>query len=202
MGTLPFSAAILAGGDSKRMGENKAFVKLGDKALIDIIVGKLHPLFAEVLIVTDKAEALSYLPVRLVADIYKEGEKNTLRGIHAALSEALHPACFIVACDMPFISKGLIAYMAAFAMDYDLVAPRLEGYYQPLFAFYHKQALTVINEALEQKQYRVTALFQNQKLRVRNIDEETVSIYDPRQLSFLNINTREMLRCAEKYLNA
>ncbi|MEW5921955.1 MAG: molybdenum cofactor guanylyltransferase [Bacillota bacterium] len=199
MKRLSLSAAVLAGGESKRMGENKAFLKLGGKRLIEIIVEELHHLFAEVIVVSDNPQELVYLPARLAGDIYREGEKNALRGIHAALSAAFHPSCFVVACDMPFLSLGLIEHMAAFALEYDLVAPRLDGHYQPLFSFYNKMGLPAITVALEQKQYKISSLFR--KLRVKEIGEDVVNIYDPKQLSFLNINTREVLRYAEAYLN-
>ncbi len=192
---LPFSAAVLAGGESKRMGEDKAFIKLGSQRLIEIIVRKLNSLFAEVIIVSDKHKELSYLSVRLVTDILREGEKNSLRGIHAALSAASYPSCFIAACDMPFLSLGLIRHMAVFALDYDLVAPFLDGYYQPFFCFYNQRVLPAISEALELKHYKVTSLFD--KLRVKKIDKDIVEMYDPAQLSFLNINTPDVLRYAE-----
>ena len=73
---LPFSAVLLAGGDSKRIGTNKAFLELKGKPLIDIIFWKLEKLFSEVIIVTECIEKLSYLPAKLTSDIYNEGKKS------------------------------------------------------------------------------------------------------------------------------
>ena len=186
---LSFSAAVLAGGESKRMGKNKAFLKLGGRRIIDLIVEELQTLFAEVIVVTDSPSEMASLTVRLVEDIFTGGKKNSLRGVHAALHTALYPSCFIMACDSPFLSLPLIEHMASFAREYDLVAPWLDGYYQPLFSFYNKTSLPVITEALEQKFYRIYALFDY--LHVKKISKSAVRSYDPRQLSFFNINTRE-----------
>ena len=62
MQKLPFSAVILAGGDSKRMGTNKAFLKLEGRNLIDIVFEKLNDLFKEVIVVTDRLEEFLLTP--------------------------------------------------------------------------------------------------------------------------------------------
>lgn len=195
---LALSAAVLAGGDSKRMGKNKAFLELGGERLIDLIVSRLSKLFAEVFVVTNDPGKLSYLPVRLEEDIYKQGEKNSLRGIHTALNKASYFSCFVTACDMPFISLSLIKYMSDYTKEYDLVTPKLDGYYQPMFSFYNKKILPVIDEALMKRKYKITSLFK--ELKTKEIFADIVSLYDPKQLSFININSPEIFRWAEAYI--
>lgn len=180
------------------MGKNKAFLELGGKRLVDIIVYELGKLFREVIVVTDIPEKMAYLPVRLAEDIHKEGEKNALRGIHAALTVASHSSCFITACDMPFLSLSLIKYMASFARDYDLVAPKVDGYYQPMFSFYNKTSLPLINKALVQQTYKITTLFE--KLHTKVIFADVVNTHDPKQLSFININSPDIFSWAEAYI--
>lgn len=196
MAKIMLSAAVLAGGESKRMGENKAFLKLDGRYLIELIIDKLCRLFTDVMVVTDMVREMDFLPVRLVEDLYTEGEKNALRGIHAALAAASQPSCFILACDMPFLSPALIKHMSSFAEDYDLIVPRLEGHYQPLFSFYHKKCLPYIHGALEQEYYKISSIYE--KLNIKVIDEIAVQIYDPKQLSFFNINSRDDFHCAER----
>ncbi|HAP32490.1 MAG TPA: molybdenum cofactor guanylyltransferase [Firmicutes bacterium] len=198
MAMIMLSAAVLAGGESKRMGENKAFLRLDGRYLIELIIEKLCRLFTEVMVVTDMVREMDFLPVHLVEDVYHEGEKNALRGIHAALTATSQQSCFILACDMPFLSPALIKHMSSFAEDYDLIVPRLDGHYQPLFSFYHKKCLPFIHRALEQKYYKISSLYDNFNVKV--IDEITVQIYDPKRLSFCNINNRDDFRCAERLL--
>lgn len=198
MTKLMLSAAVLAGGDSKRMGEKKAFLKFDGRYLIELIVEKLCHLFAEVMVVTDKVQEMDFLPARLVEDIYIEGEKSALRGVHAALSATSHHSCFILACDMPFLSSPLIRHMSFFAEDYDLVVPLLDGHYQPLFSFYHQKCLPVIHEALEEKHNKISRLYDRFNMKV--IDEIAVQAYDPKRLSFFNINNRNDFCYAERLL--
>lgn len=198
MAKIMLSAAVLAGGDSKRMGENKAFLQFDGRYLIELIVEKLCHLFTEVMVVTDIGQKMCFLPVRLVEDIYNEGEKNALRGIHAALTATAQQSCFILACDMPFLSPSLIKHMSSFAEGYDLVVPRLDGHYQPLFSFYHKKCIPVIHKALEQKHYKISPLYD--RLNIKVIDEIAVQTHDPKRRSFFNINDRDDFCYAERLL--
>ena len=91
---LSLSAILLAGGENKRMGIKKAFLKIGDKTFIDIIHQKMHELFAEIIVVTDISQDFSHLHARITTDIIQDGKKNALRGIHAGLSVASNPGLF------------------------------------------------------------------------------------------------------------
>jgi len=186
---ISFSAAVLAGGDSKRMGTNKAFLKLDGKDLIEIVYEKIAALFKEVIIVTDRPGEFRHLPAILTTDFIREGDKNALRGIQAGLTVASFPACFVVACDMPFLSLPLIHYMSSFTEDFDVVVPRVGTYYEPLFAFYNKNALGTINSHLAGKKFKIFDLFS--VLKVKEISEQRIRTFDPKMLSFFNINTRE-----------
>jgi molybdopterin-guanine dinucleotide biosynthesis protein A len=194
---LPFSAVLLAGGDSKRIGTNKAFLELKGKPLIDIIFWKLEKLFSEVIIVTECIEKLSYLPAKLTSDIYNEGEKNPLRGIHAGLSLSTAPSSFVVACDMPFISHPLIRYMSHFALNFDVVVPQYGTYYQPLFAFYNKTTLEAIVQALVNREYKVARIYA--QLNVKKIHNNVIQFFDPCYLSFFNVNSKEDYLKAKEY---
>jgi len=193
---LSFSAVLLAGGDSKRMGTNKAFLVLEGRNLIDIVFEKLHSLFEEVIVVTDRTAEFAYLPARVTTDLVNGGEKNALRGIQAGLTLSRHASSFVVACDMPFLSLPLIRYMSRFAGEFDVVVPRCGPYYEPLFAFYSKTALEAINRQLERKKLKIFALYS--RLSVKEIGEDIVKFFDPQMLSFYNINTREDFQTAKK----
>lgn len=193
---LSLSAVVLAGGDSKRMGTNKAFLKLDGQNLIDIVFERLDRLFREIIIVTDRLDEFAYLPAKLTTDFVKDGEKNPLRGIQAGLTVSCYTSAFVVACDMPYLNLPLIQYMSRFAKDFDVVVPRIGCFYEPLFAFYNKTTLEVINSHLEKKIFKIFDFYAT--LNIKEIDEHTVKIFDPEMLSFYNINTREDYLKAKK----
>lgn len=196
---MDLSAVILAGGDSKRMGTNKALLTLDNVCLIDMIVEKLTANFREVLIVTDNGRDFQHLNAVIVKDIIKQGEKNALRGVHAGLFHASSPAAFFVACDMPFLSSPLIHFMSKYALEYDAVVPRVGGYFQPLFAFYHRRILERITRSLEQQSFKITDFYAG--LNMKEIDEASIQLFDPGMRSFFNINTRKDYEQALSFLS-
>lgn len=197
---LPFTAVLLAGGESKRMGRDKAFLKLGKERLIDIVFRKLDHLFSEVIIVADRWQDLNYLPAKkFTGDLFKKSEKCALRGVHAGLSLATSPSCFIAGCDMPFLSLPLIRYMSRFTADFDIVAPHLEGHYQPLYAFYKKSILGFVTQRLESNKLQLQGIYPH--LKVKAIGEGAVKRFDPQLLSFHNVNTKENFQKAQKFYN-
>ena len=189
MTKLPLSAVILAGGDSKRMGTNKAFLRLEDSNLIDLVFNRVNSLFAETIVVSDRLEELAYLPAKFTRDLFTGVEKSALRGIHAGLTVSSYPASFVIGCDMPFFSLSLINYMSRFAIQYDVVVPRHGEHFQPLFAFYNKTTLDLILERLKENKLKISDLYRS--LRIKDIVEDTIKEFDPHFFSFNNINTRD-----------
>jgi molybdopterin-guanine dinucleotide biosynthesis protein A len=196
---LSFSAVLLAGGNSRRMGIDKASLTLGADKLIDISFKKLDSLFSEVIIAADRWRKFSYLPAKFTDDLIKKGEKSSLRGIHSGLSLSTYCSSFIIGCDMPFLSLPLIDYMSRFAVDFDIVVPRLGEYYQPLFAFYKKSTLESITRQLKENKLKLTGFYAH--YRVREITEEAIRHFDPQLLSFFNVNTKENYKTAQKIYN-
>lgn len=180
-------AVILAGGDSKRLGQPKALLDFNGRSLIEIMVTRLFELFPEITVVTDRPELYGDLPVRLTGDLLKEGEKSPLRGIHAGLISSTLPYQFMVACDMPFLNLELIKYMGRVVSGYDAVVPLIGRYYQPLYAFYNRSCIDIIEKQLSLGRYRVTELYAGLKIRYISLPE--ILRFDPDQKTFININT-------------
>lgn len=183
-------AIILAGGDSKRLGRPKALLDFNGRPLIALMVEWLGKLFPDIIVVTDRPELYSDLPVRLTGDLLKQKEKSPLRGIHAGLSVSSHPYQFVAACDMPFLNLELIKYMGRFAPDYDAVVPHVGGeYFQPLHAFYKRTCIDIIERQVNRGHYKVSDFYRN--LKIKFISRSEIARHDPDQESFININTWE-----------
>ena len=184
------TAIVLAGGGSTRMGLNKALMKLGDETIIERTVKPLMEVFEEVIIITDTPEAYSFLKgVSFYSDVKELKERNSMIGIYSGLLRAKYSKAFVVACDMPLLSKELLIYMKQQLYDEDILIPVVNGFYEPLHAFYSKSCLTVFEECIDRKKYKVTATFD--RFKIKTIDEERIRGYDKELLSFININTYE-----------
>jgi molybdenum cofactor guanylyltransferase len=186
---LEISGIILAGGKSQRMGEDKAFIKIGEKPIIETIIDLFQKVFKETLIVTNRKDSYLYLKVGVYEDIFPE--QGALGGLYTGLFRSNSFNSFVAACDMPFLNKRVINYVCQQADGYDVVVPRTEDGFQPLHALYSKRCLGPIETILMEKKTRIVDLYP--LVRVRVVDfREFVSV-DPEMQSFVNINTPEEL---------
>ena len=189
---------ILAGGDSKRLGQPKALLDFNGESLIELMVKKLGGYFDDVLLVTDRRELYQNLSVQITGDMFLHQVKSPLRGIHAGLKFSALPYQFVIACDMPFINMGLVNYMAQFINDYEAVIPFIGGHFQPLHSFYHRSIIGVIEKQLQAGNYKITDFYQ--MIKHRKIYEDEVNHFDPDHSTFININTAEDYRAASKLI--
>ncbi len=196
----PFSLAIIAGGQSRRMGRDKAFVELGGKALIQRVIERSANLGqSETILITNKPAQYAHLGLPMFRDILPD--KGSLGGIYTALARANNPAVLVLACDMPFIHTELLRFMIEqVSEDTDIVVPRVEAYPQGLHAIYKKTCIAPIAEQLAANRLKIIRFYD--QMRVRYLDEADYAPFDPQGRSFANLNTPEELAEAERLLAA
>ena len=176
------SAAILAGGSSRRMGEDKSLLSIGGKPLIRSIHDQLLCWFNEVLVSTNEPARHGFLGARTVSDLVPG--QGPLMGIRSVVEAASHERVFVTACDIPVVHLDTVIDMLLLAERYDCVVARSESGTEPLFAVYGKSALSAMREALEAGERRIDAIFP--RVRTAFYDLGTAPWYR-------NLNTREDL---------
>jgi molybdopterin-guanine dinucleotide biosynthesis protein A len=179
------TVAILAGGRSSRMGTDKAFVKVLGRPLIEDILAQVAGLGDEALIVTNRPDDYSYLGVPLFTDVLPD--KGALGGLYSALYAATRRHVLCIACDMPFVVHPLLDHLISLIPEGDAVVPRLAGEAEPFRAIYSRDCLGPIRAALDAGRMRVISFFPD--VHVRYVDEAEIDRFDPRHLSFFNVNT-------------
>jgi molybdopterin-guanine dinucleotide biosynthesis protein A len=187
MHEMKISGIILAGGKSRRMGHDKAFLALGGQSLIEIVIERVQAVAAEVIVVTNTPLRYAHLATRLVGDIYRG--VGTLGGMHAGLTAARHDYALVVGCDMPFLNPLLLTYMASLAPQYDAVVPQVDGLFEPLHAIYSRSCLPLIEDRICARQWEAFSFYP--QARVRYFDREEMVRFDPALLSLRNANTPE-----------
>jgi molybdopterin-guanine dinucleotide biosynthesis protein A len=187
------SGVVLAGGQSRRLGRDKAVERVGDEALIERVIHRLSQVTSETVVVVaaeDKAAQLSLPPwVRTTADLYPG--TGSLGGIFTGLAAARGSYSVVVACDMPFLNLGLLRFMLDLISDYDAVVPRIKGRPEPLHAVYSKSCLGPIERMLVDGELKIAGFFD--EVNVAFVEEDDISTFDPHHLSFFNINTQRDL---------
>ncbi len=183
------SAVVLAGGGSKRMGRNKALLKIGDKRMIQMVVEVLQGLFDEVLLVTRNPSTFYMLDdVKFVMDAIDTRKKNSLIGLYSGLLEARNEFIFIVPCDMPFLNIKLIKHMVETLDGEDVRVPMVGPHFQPLHGLYRKTCLPYIKNQLDEENYKIIDFYDH--VLVRPVCETEIRRIDPGLNGFVNINTQ------------
>ena len=178
---------ILAGGASTRMGSDKAFLPWGNTTMIEHVLNTISPLVDEIIVAVDDALRFKSLGVRVVEDIVPGA--HALGGIYSGLQAASFSRCFVCACDMPFLDKRLIRFLAEQDQSFEIVIPMTKQGLEPLHAVYARSVLSVIKKELQRGAWDVKALVS--KVHSLIVRQEVISLYDPEELSSVNINTQE-----------
>jgi len=184
------TAVILAGGRSRRVGESKPFLKWGFRTLIAHAVASLSPLFEDMLIVANRENVRALKRLfpsfpRIVLDVVED--KGPLGGLHAGLISAGSFAAFVSGCDMPLLNPKLVSFLKGLSEGYDAVVPRTPKGLEPLHSIYTKNCLPVIEDRLRESDLKPKAVLS--RLKVRYVEPEEMTPFDPELLSFANINT-------------
>ena len=180
------------------MGRDKTVETVGNTSLLERVVSYLSLFNSDIIIVAATKQYLpqvsGYAKLRIVVDTYPD--KGPLGGVFTGLvaSDSLYN--LVVACDMPFLNQALLRYMIGLADGFDLVVPRLGDMVEPLHAVYSRNCLTTIKDLLEQGKMRFADLLT--LVKVRYVEAEEINLFDPKHLSFFNINTEADLKTAQE----
>jgi molybdopterin-guanine dinucleotide biosynthesis protein A len=180
------------------MGRNKAFLELGGRSMIGIVIERMELVCAEVLVVAGDARPYADLGVSVVEDRFHG--IGVLGGVHAGLDAAAHELALIVGCDMPFLNANLLWAFAEWAERADVVVLRFGDQVEPLHAAYRRTCLPAIGRAIQAGRRRVVSFFSH--VRVRYVAPEEVEPFDPDLRSFRNINTLQEWRAAREEWHA
>lgn len=187
---------ILAGGKSSRMGEDKAFLTLGERTFLERLIEKGEAYgFTDILAVGVKEFAVRDTLAAAAADIYRG--RGPLGGLHAGLAQGRSPAYFVVSCDMPLLDFAVVDALRAALRGGALAAvPVHAGGAEPLAAIYRAECAPVIEKMLcGEDERRVMRLYD--RIDARMVGCEKFSA------GFFNVNTPESYMAARaKYKNS
>lgn len=196
--TIPCTGVILSGGLNKRFdGENKAFISVGGRRIIDRLLDVFSDLFDEIILVTNHPELFLQWDLTIVTDIIDL--RSSLTGIHTGLFYSNNPYAFFSACDTPFLKKELVEILVKqIEQKIDIIMPETAAGFEPLCAIYSKRCLKPAEDHLKANKVKIQWAFRSN--RIKNIPENQLRTVDPELRSFLNINTPEDLVRAEEMI--
>jgi molybdopterin-guanine dinucleotide biosynthesis protein A len=181
------SCIVLAGGMNTRIGRQKAFLRIGGATLFDHQMKVLNGFFKEIIIVTNEPENFKNFDGKVVRDIIPG--LGPLGGLYSGLAVSSCIYSLLMACDMPFINLELLKYMISQINRNDIVIPRSSKGVETLFAIYSINCLESIKRQIDTRHLKLVDILNSHN--VRFITREEIQDFDPRELTFININTFE-----------
>jgi len=203
--SLKNSAVILAGGFSRRFGQDKGLIDLGGKPLVLHVVDRVSKVVDETVVVVslsvqkEKFESLLGRKANVVVD--KHENQSPLVGALTGFESAKSVYSLLLPCDTPFISSQIAKFLLDICVNRGAAIPKWpNGYIEPLQAAYHtKLASTAAKKALEQGKLDLRSMITHLR-GVRYVSTMVLRQMDPKLLTFFNINTPGDLKRAESLL--
>lgn len=189
---------ILAGGSSRRMGEDKNRLLLGDRTLLAHVIGRVAMVCDPVVVVARSAGDYPGCGAAVVADRWPGG--GPLGGLITGLDALTTSWAAVVAGDLPFVEPAVLAGLLGLRAGWDAVVPDVGGLPQPHCAVYAKAAVSVASAVFDAGGRSLRELLDAPGLRVLYVRDERLREWDPDLVSFLNINTPEDLDLAREML--
>lgn len=196
------SVAILAGGQSSRMGSDKAMLRLQQKGptLLERVIAATSSLTGDLFVVSRSEDDYRGFGVPVVAD--RVPGTGVLGAIGTALQHAMHSNVLVVSCDMPFLNEAALSWMTSINDQCDAIVPVFNQQthqggdftYQTLHAVYRRSCLQAIESELRKGNRKVISFFD--KVIVRQVSEMEMRAFDPELLTFMSVNTPEALQQA------
>ena len=196
---IDVTGVLLAGGKSRRMGEDKRYLVVGKQTLLERGLGVLRSIFQEVFIVIAQDSPPLEVDARVVRDLVPDC--GSLGGLYTGLARATTPSIFVVACDMPFLDSGVITQFTIRRAIADIVMAKLAARLHPMHALYDKRCLPVLEQMIRARQLKIQEIVSHPSLRVRYVTEADLLTIDPSGRSFQNVNTPADLEVARSLLN-
>jgi len=185
------SLALLAGGQSTRMGFDKVFAPFPGGSLIEWVYHRLAPLFEHAFVVARDAARFHSLGISVVTDALSES--GSAVGVYSAVLASPTERVLCVACDMPFVTPGLLWALADGSRGYDVFVPRHGEYLQPLCAAYGKGVLEAYYRFIISGGRRIFDIYP--ELKTGYLDVGNARFGEPEQI-FFNVNTPDELELA------
>jgi len=193
---MALTAFILAGGQSSRMGGEKALLEFGGRTLLEHALEKARAVAEAVYVVGAREKFNSFGPV--LEDAYPRC--GPLAGIHAALRSTQSELNLVLAVDTPFVEERFLRYLVEKSQESAalVTVPQTQDGWHPLCAVYRREFAEAAEAALRARHFKIDALFSPGQTRTISAAELEKFAFDPAM--FQNLNTPQELAAARRRL--
>lgn len=182
---------VLCGGQSRRMGQPKAWLPFGDELMLQRVVRLLRTVVSPIVVVAAPDQNVPPLPDDIILVRDEEKGKGPLQGLSTGLDHLKEEvdAVYLSSCDVPFLQPAYVQLLLALLGEHDICVPHVDGFHHPLAAIYRMSVRHTVTELLSEDRLRPFFLFE--KVPTRVVDAEELRHVDPEMQTFRNLNTPE-----------
>jgi molybdopterin-guanine dinucleotide biosynthesis protein A len=183
-----WTAAILAGGESRRLGKgHKAALQLGGASVLDRQLALLGRVVGRTIIIANDPTVYGDYGVPVVPDLAPH--RGALGGLYTAIQAAGTDRTLVIACDMPFLTEPLLSYLVEAGRTVDIAIPRTTRGYEPLCATYSRGSAAELLRRIDEKRFKLSEVALIAGLTIREIASKELERFGPEDVLFFNINT-------------
>lgn len=180
------SGIILAGGTSRRMGTDKALLRLPDgSTLLARTVQILREVVDDVVVAGRDIFPPEIAPVTAVPDIGPT--RGPLGGLVTGLCHARYQWAFVLAVDLPLLKADTLRALMVFRPEAEAVVPVVSGRPQPLLGLFNRSTVERARDRLGAGDYRLQTFIE--EVRTRWVPGEELRAVDPDLRTFTNVNS-------------
>ena len=191
-------AIVLCGGQSSRMGRDKATLPFGSELLLQrivrIVCQVVDPCF--IVVVASPKQIVPELPAQVVVARDTRLGRGPMEGIAAGMRAM--PSCvdaiYATSCDVPLLMPEFLSMMFERLGDHDIAVPYDGRFHHPLSAVYRYKVLAVIESLLASDRLRLNYLFN--EVPTSKVPTEELRAVDPDLATLMNLNQPEDYTCA------
>lgn len=185
-GDAEITGIILAGGQSSRMGYDKALALYKGSPMITYSIKLLKPFCKRILISTGNPLHKAF-GLETIGDVYKN--TGPMGGIFSCLLQSMTQANICLPCDVPEMKPEIIENLLSLYTGNSCVVP-LTPKPEPLIAIYPQEVTPLIQQLIKKKIYRMTEIFE--KFPVTYADLSGLNLQNPK-MYFANVNNPDDL---------
>jgi molybdopterin-guanine dinucleotide biosynthesis protein A len=186
------ASLVLCGGESRRMGRSKAWLRFGPELMLQRVVRLVATVADPIVVVAAPGQDLPEVTgaVTILRDAV--AGRGPLQGLATGLAclPDSSTLAYATATDVPFLEPRWITRLVDLSEDHDLVIPFVGGYYHPLAALYRKSAVLPAIEALLCED-RLRPVFLVEAVKTRVVVEAELRAVDPELGTLRNLNFPE-----------
>lgn len=199
---LRVGGVVLCGGQSKRMGQPKAWLPFGDEIMLPRVVRLLSEVVSPVVVVAAPDQDVPRLPESVAVVRDEERGRGPLEGLAAGLAalEGKADAGYLSSCDVPFLQPAFVRRLIGLLGDAEVCVPRVGEYHHPLAAVYRLSVAGPVRRLLAEGRLRPVFLFEVVPTRV--VEAPELADVDSTFQTLRNLNTPEEYEAALRALTA